>query len=64
MQLEKAGLAVILVSLALTGCWESSDVTLHEAGKYMGSKDPLSAQAAGSRDEALRKRFELVQLDR
>lgn len=55
---------VIITSLALSGCWESTDVTIHQAGKYMGTKDPLLATSGASRAEGLQKRFQLVQVDR
>lgn len=54
----------VVVTLGLSGCWESSDVTMHEAGKYKGAKDPLLNQQAASRTESLQKRFQLVQADR
>jgi len=53
----------VVAMLGLSGCWESSDVTMHEAGKYMGAKDPLATSGA-SRAEGLEKRFQLVQVDR
>ena len=56
--------ALAAATLMLSGCWESSEVTVHEAGKYKGSADPLMAQQAASRSEALKKRFQLVQTDR
>ena len=56
---------MIAASLGLTGCLESpSDVKVHEAGKYMGAKDPLLAASGASRSEGLQKRFQLVQVDR
>ena len=65
MRMSKPTLIVgIVMTLGLAGCWESSDVTLHEAGKYKGGKDPLLSQQASSRVEALQKRFQLVQADR
>ena len=54
----------VAVSLSLSGCWESSDITVHNAGQYKGSRDPLLSQNTATRDEALKKRFQLVQLDR
>lgn len=58
-------LLVLAASLGLSGCLESpSDVTLHEAGKYMGAKDPLLANSGASRTDGLQKRFQLVQVDR
>ncbi|MDX1512778.1 MAG: hypothetical protein R3174_03450 [Gammaproteobacteria bacterium] len=56
--------AVVIASAGLSGCWEDSEVTVHEPGKYKGMKDPLLTQQASARDEALKKRFELVQVDR
>ena len=56
-------LALVAV-LGLAGCWESTDVTVHEPGKYMGTKDPLLSQQGSSRTESLRQRFQLVQADR
>lgn len=57
-------IAVVISAAGLSGCWEDSDVTIHEPGKYKGMKDPLLTQQAAARDEALKKRFELVQVDR
>ena len=57
-------IAVVVATAGLSGCWEDSDVTVHKAGEYKGMKDPLLTQQAGARDEALKKRFELVQVDR
>lgn len=65
MQMNRLMLAFGLVAtLGLAGCWEDTDVTVHEAGKYKGDKDPLLSQQASSRAEALQKRFQLVQADR
>lgn len=65
MHMSKFALALgFAVTLGLTGCWESSDVTLHEAGKYKGEQDPLLNQQVSSRTESLKKRFQLVQADR
>jgi hypothetical protein len=58
------GVAAIVATLGLSGCWESADVTVHEAGKYMGAKDELLATSGASRAEGLKKRFQLVQVDR
>ena len=54
----------VAATLGLAGCWESSEVTLHEAGKYKGTQDPLLNQQASARTESLQKRFQLVQADR
>jgi hypothetical protein len=65
MQTRKIALVVGMVAaMGLGGCYESTDVTLHEAGKYKGAKDPLLSQQVSSRTEALNKRFQLVQADR
>ena len=56
--------AAMLVSVGLAGCWDSTDVTVHKAGEYKGQKDPLLAQQASTRSDALMKRFQLVQVDR
>ena len=65
MKKSKLALGLVLgATLALSGCWESSDVTVHKAGEYRGGKDPLLGQQAASRAEALNKRFQLVQMDR
>jgi hypothetical protein len=62
---KKITLAVaVLATVGLSACWESSDVTLHEAGKYMGAKDPLLATSGASRAAELAKRFQLIQVDR
>ena len=55
---------VLLAAVTLSGCWESSNVTMHKPGQYKGSKDPLNKADVAERDEVLRKRFELVQVDR
>lgn len=57
---------VVLASVGVSGCLEESpsDVTVHEAGKYKGAKDPLLATSGAARAEGLQKRFQLVQVDR
>lgn len=57
-------IAVVVAAAGLSGCWEGSDVTIYEKGVYKGKKDPLMQQQAAAREEALKKRFELVQVDR
>lgn len=50
---------------ALSGCYESPDVVLHEAGQYKGNPD--SAAIMHPTDEqraALTERFRAVQTDR
>ena len=59
------GLAVLIsAALALSACYESPGVTVHKAGVYKGSKDPLLQSNAKSRAETLQKRFTMVQTDR
>jgi len=48
----------------LSGCWEDTDVTIHEPGAYKGPADPLLAQDAGARESVLKERFQMVQTDR
>jgi len=58
-------IAVLASDVALTGCYESTDVTVHKQGEYKGMKDPLlDAKATAEREETLQKRFQLVQVDR
>ena len=58
--------AIIAGAAALSGCWDTSDeVVLHEAGDYKGMNDPLlDSKATAEREDALKKRFQLVQIDR
>ena len=56
--------AVMVTAFAVSGCWESSEVTIHEAGKYKGVRDPLLSQDVSERAETLEKRFALIQMDR
>ena len=58
-------IAVLASAVAMTGCYESSDVTVHRQGQFKGAKDPLlDAKATAEREEVLQKRFQLVQVDR
>lgn len=51
--------------LLLSGCYESRDVTLHSAGVYKGSTDPLVAMSADpAYRERLRERLLMIQTDR
>ena len=53
--------------IALTACseYESGEVALHEAGVYMGEKDPLVDKLRSPElEQALNERFTLVQTDR
>ncbi len=56
--------ALFVAAAGLSGCYEDASVTVHEPGKYKGAKDPLLSQQAAARDEALKKRFQIVQTDR
>lgn len=58
-------IAVLAGSVALTGCYESTGVTIHKQGEFKGTNDPLlDAKATAEREEILQKRFQLVQVDR
>ena len=56
--------AAVVVAAGLAGCWDSTEVAVHNPGQYKGQKDPLLAQSASARTETLTKRFQLVQADR
>jgi hypothetical protein len=56
--------AVLTATFAVSGCWESGDITIHEAGKYKGVRDPLLKQDVAERADTLEKRFALIQMDR
>ena len=54
-----------IVALALAGCSDSSDVTLHKPGVYKGAMDPLiETQRSPQQQEKLVARFNQVQTDR
>ena len=55
---------VMAVAFLVSGCWDSGDVTIHQAGEYKGVQDPLLAQDAAEREETLKERFALIQTDR
>jgi hypothetical protein len=58
-------IAVIASAAIMSGCYESTDVTIHEQGEFKGMKDPLlDAKSTAAREEILEKRFLLVQVDR
>ena len=58
------GLFVGLVFVVLTGCSESSSVTMHQPGVYKGASDPLLSANSEERASALSERFTTGQLDR
>lgn len=57
-------LLISLMVIVLTGCYESSSVTVHKPGVYKGAKDPLLSANQEDRAAALNGRFKLGQLDR
>lgn len=57
------GFVVGLVFVVLTGCYESSSVTLHKPGVYKGADDPLLSASTEERASALNARFS-GQIDR
>lgn len=56
--------ALLFATLLIGGCYESSDVAIHEPGKYTGKRDPLLQADAQQRADTLAKRFQMVQTDR
>jgi hypothetical protein len=64
--MHKATVTLLIVaSMALGGCYESTDITLHDPGVYRGGKDPLLAKQASPEQKArLAERFQVGQTDR
>lgn len=58
------GVLAGLIIVVLTGCYESSNVTVHKPGVYKGASDPLLSGNAEERAGSLNQRFKLGQLDR
>ena len=56
--------AAMVLAAGVAGCWDSTEVTVHNPGEYKGEKDPLLAQSASARTDTLAKRFQSVQADR
>ncbi len=56
--------AGVSLTFLLAGCYESTSVTSYQPGVYKGTSDPLLQASADQRAEAMKKRFELVQMDR
>lgn len=52
-----------LLAFGLAGCYEDTDVTLHEPGVYKGSDDHQT-MSDEERAETLKRRFKQVQTDR
>jgi hypothetical protein len=58
-------LGLLVLSLWLPGCSESTKIELHEPGQYKGKADPLRlASATPQHQEQLRERLMMVQTDR
>ena len=66
MTFKNATLAAAAAVLAagLAGCWDSTEVTVHNPGEYKGPPDPLLAQSASARAGTLNERFQRGQVDR
>jgi len=56
--------AAAVLAAGLAGCWDSTDVTVHNPGEYKGPPDPLLAQSASARAGTLNERFQRGQVDR
>ena len=56
--------AVVVLAASLAGCWDSTEVVVHNPGEYKGEPDPLLAQSASARAGTLTERFQRVQADR
>ena len=56
--------AAAVLAAGLAGCWDSTEVTVHNPGEYKGPPDPLLAQSASARAGTLTERFQLGQVDR
>jgi hypothetical protein len=60
--LAAAGTACLL---AVSGCYQSPEVTIFEPGVYKGAHDPLlEKERSPQQQQRLRQRFDLVQTDR
>ena len=57
-------IAIGVCALALAGCYESADVTVHQPGVYKGVQDPLLKTDASKRNQELMARFNQVHRDR
>lgn len=48
--------------LALSACYESTDVTVHKPGVYKGARDPLIVKLRSPEmQQKLRERFAMIQ---
>ncbi|MBD3609407.1 MAG: hypothetical protein HUJ30_02555 [Gammaproteobacteria bacterium] len=56
---------VAVLSVVLTGCYESVSFTIHSPGSYKGPTDPLVAVSKSSEhQQRLLKRLQATQMDR
>ena len=46
--------AAVVLAAGLAGCWDSTEVTVHNPGQYKGEMAPLLAKPAPARRRALR----------
>ncbi len=53
----------LIALFAVSGCYEDTDVTLHEAGVYKGKPDS-HVKSYEARADILARRFQQVQTDR
>ena len=53
-----------VLAAGLAGCWDSTEVVVHNPGEYKGPPDPLLAQSASARAGTLNERFQRGQVDR
>jgi hypothetical protein len=56
--------AAVVLATGLAGCWDSTEVVVHNPGEYKGQPDPLLAQSASARSGTLNERFQAGQTDR
>ncbi len=64
---RRAALTTVVLAGAviMSGCYESTDITVHKQGEYKGMEDPLlDAKSTAEREDVLQKRFQMVQVDR
>ena len=65
VKLKILKISLLTLGFVIGGCYAPQEVTLHEAGVYKGSKDPLLAHHGQvEAKETLQQRFNLVQTDR
>ena len=56
---------LMMATIAIGGCYEDPDITLHDPGVYRGTTDPLLAKQANPEQQAkLAERFRQGQSDR